>query len=251
MSFRVVGKVLRDSDEKGARRLILIVLAEAAHDDGVVWLSQADIAVKSRLSRPHVAKTIVEMDEEGVLETRKAQRGRKRISVFRLVLEGLDEVDYDRLPFELDSPFTVSGIRTPSDEHGVRSVEATVSDPSGAYKEEPSKGTVLERVAAAWSHHAPPLIEHPARYYKTSTVRTAVKSANRTYSAESIVAAIANYAFVLQSEDHLWDYRWPLDHFLLRGLDRFVPEADPRRNYRRRKDGTGPPDSAFDAVDDV
>lgn len=252
MSFRVVGKVLRDSDEKGARRLILIVLAEAAHDDGVVWLSQEDIAVKARVSRPHVAKTLVEMDEDGVLETRKAQRGKRRISVYRIVLRGLDEVDYDRLPFELDAPFTVSEIRTPSEGHGVRSDGATVSDPSAPYKEEPPEGTVLERVARAWKENAPPLTDHPAKYLKSPTVRAAVRQAEATYTPEAIVAAIRNYAIVLGGDGYRWDYRWPLADFLHRGLDRFVPEADPLGNYRKRRGDDGAAsEHAFGAVDDL
>ena len=81
MSFRVVAKVLRDSEEKLARRLILIALAEAASDDGVAWIDQETIARKARLSRTHVAERLVEMSHDGALEIRKAQRGRRRISL--------------------------------------------------------------------------------------------------------------------------------------------------------------------------
>lgn len=129
MSFRVVSKVLRDSDEKLARRLILIVLGEAAHDDGVAWLNQETISAKSRIALSHVNRCLGEMSDEGVLEIRKAKRGRVRINVYRIVLPGLDEVDYDRLPFDLDRPFTTSEIQMSSESDGVRSTQITVSDP--------------------------------------------------------------------------------------------------------------------------
>jgi len=129
VSFRVVAKVLRYSNEKLARRLILIVLAEAAHDDGVVYLEQSKIALKARLSRTHVAEMLREMESEGVLETRKAQRGRKRIAVYRVLLPGLDEPDYERLPFGLDRPFTASEYPTPSGSDDVGSTGSTTSDP--------------------------------------------------------------------------------------------------------------------------
>ena len=151
MSFRVVGKILRHSNEKLARRLILIVLGEAAHDDGVVWLDQSTIALKARLSRTHVAEMLREMEEAAVLEVRKAQRGRKRISVYRITLPGLDEPDYERLPFALDRPFTVSEVPTRSEPDDVGISEVTTSEsPSRVLvvQSEPSIGTGTTGAAA-------------------------------------------------------------------------------------------------------
>lgn len=115
MSFRVVAKVLRESDERLARRLILLVLAEAASEDGIAWVGQEEVAAKARLSRTHVSESIGDMVADGAIELRKAKRGRRRINVYRLILPGLDEPDYDRLPFVLDEPFTTSEVPTPSE----------------------------------------------------------------------------------------------------------------------------------------
>lgn len=130
MSVRVLSKVLRHSNETLARRLILIALADAASDDGVTWLAQETIAELARLSRTHVAECLREMATAGAIEVRKAQRGRRRTNVYRVMLSGLADVDYDRLPFTLDLPFgeTVSESPTSSDGDRVGSADSAASE---------------------------------------------------------------------------------------------------------------------------
>ncbi len=128
MSFRVVARVLEDSDERLSRRLILIVLGEAAHDDGVVFLGQDEIARKARLARTHVAEELKAMEADGVLQIRKAQRGRKRISVYRLNLPCLPEIDYDRLPFSVNQPFDDVGSSDTVEADDVGTGGSTVSE---------------------------------------------------------------------------------------------------------------------------
>jgi DNA-binding MarR family transcriptional regulator len=105
VSVRVLTQVFADPNARLARRLILIVLADAASDDGVTWIGQAEIAEKAGLTRTHVTRELGEMAAAGAVQVRKAQRGRKRISVYRVTVPGLAEVDYERLPFTLDQPF--------------------------------------------------------------------------------------------------------------------------------------------------
>lgn len=164
MSFRVVAKVLDESDERLARRLILIVLAETAHDDGIVFLGQEEIAHKARLSRSHVAEELVRMVGDGVLELRKAQRGRKRINVYRIVLDGLLDPRYDRLPFALDDPFTTSEVPTRSESDGVGSTGSTTSDlarksPASPLVEPPIGTTLSSRVPAKVDRKATTKVE--------------------------------------------------------------------------------------------
>lgn len=247
MSFRVVANVLRYSEETLARRLILIVLAETAHDDGIAWMDQEEIATKARLSRTHVAEKVREMEAEGVLEIRKAQRGRKRISVYRLVLEGIEEPDYGRLPFALDRPFTTSEVPTSSDGDGVGSTGLTVSDPQGFSETvsllgvepplEPPPLPPRDQILAAWTN-APHLIAHRPTYFADPKARRAVERALRVYPVEAIIAAIENYETCLGSDAYRWSYRWTFVDFLGRGLDKFVPEAEPLRNYRTRATAT-------------
>lgn len=110
MSVRVLSRVLGSfhEDSDPADRLVLIVLADAAHDDGVTWVSQKLIAEQSRLSERHVRRCLRELEGRGEIEARKAQRGRSRISVYR-VTNAAREVEYDRLPFTVDAPFSTTG----------------------------------------------------------------------------------------------------------------------------------------------
>lgn len=89
-------------------RLILLALADAAHDDGITWTPQDTIAKKAKLSQAHVRECLRGLEESGELQTRKAQRGRKRINVYRVTLYGIAEADYERLPFTLKEPFTAT-----------------------------------------------------------------------------------------------------------------------------------------------
>jgi hypothetical protein len=102
---RVMGNFHPESEV--AERLVLVVLADAAHDDGITWISQEEIANKSRLSVRHVGRCIKALDDRLEIETRKAQRGRRRINVCRVSLAPL-EPDYDRLPFALTEDFTTN-----------------------------------------------------------------------------------------------------------------------------------------------
>ncbi len=89
-------------------------------------------------------------------------------------------------------------------------------------------------VTSKWSQHAPPLIEHRDSYFADAKTKAAIERALRTYPVEAVVAAVENYATVLGGDEYRWDYRWTLVDFLKRGLDRFVPEANPLRNFRIR-----------------
>lgn len=123
MSVYVVSQVFRESGAELGSRLVLLVLADAAHNDGVTWISQGEIARLSRLNESHVRDCLRSLEALGELETRKAQRGRRRINVYRVIVPDLAEVDYDRLPFELKEPFTTTADITRSssgDDRGSR-----------------------------------------------------------------------------------------------------------------------------------
>jgi hypothetical protein len=52
------------------------------------------------------------------------------------------------------------------------------------------------------------------------------------YGTEKVIQAITLYSQVLKSELHMWTYRWPLWDFIVRGIDRFIPDADPLNVFR-------------------
>jgi hypothetical protein len=90
----------------------------------------------------------------------------------------------------------------------------------------------------SWLSCSPPLIAHRASYFD-DRLRRRIKGAIERYGPGDVAAAVANYAAVLASPDHYWSHRWPLGEFLQRGLDKFVPEADPVTNFRTKTNGRG------------
>lgn len=156
MSVTAIRSVLKYSEARLSARLVMLVLADAAHDDGVTWLGQKEIGAKGRISQAEVHRSLKELAEEGELEQRKAQRGRRRINVYRIVLPGLDEPRYEDMPFALDHPFTTSQDEGPSENDDLSSGRSTTShlvDPSRARdplevlnrKGEPSDANASER----------------------------------------------------------------------------------------------------------
>lgn len=108
MSVRVLAQVFEHSNATQGKRLTLIVLADAAGDDGICWENQDNIAAKARLSRFQVIRCINQLADDGEIELRKVQRGRRRINVYRVLVPGLADPDYERLPFKLAEPFSAN-----------------------------------------------------------------------------------------------------------------------------------------------
>jgi len=70
----------------------------------------------------------------------------------------------------------------------------------------------------------------------TDKMKTAVKSALGDYSKEEICQAMSNYAEVLQGEDYFWKYKWTIDEFVRRGLEKFMDAEVARQNYEIREE---------------
>jgi hypothetical protein len=92
-------------------------------------------------------------------------------------------------------------------------------------------------IAATWTRLAPPLMPHREAVLQADKTQGAINGALKVYSVDEVVAAIENYAKVLASDEYVWSHRWTLLHFLQRGLDRFVPDADPLGNMPRTRRG--------------
>lgn len=105
MSVRVLTIVWDTSPSEGGDLLVELALADQAGDDGVTWMQVERLSQKTRLSERHIYRTLESLTAAGRIEVRKAQHGRRRISVYRVLGPGLRPVDYDRLPFKLDSSF--------------------------------------------------------------------------------------------------------------------------------------------------
>jgi DNA-binding Lrp family transcriptional regulator len=128
MSVRVLTKVLKYSQAMHDARLVLMVIADSAHDDGITWISQSTLAEKALVTEQTVRRVIRELEKTGEIQTRKAQRGRRRINVYRVSLPGVEEPEYDDLPFELVEPFTTEDIVRSSNGDDRRSEPVTTED---------------------------------------------------------------------------------------------------------------------------
>lgn len=114
MSIRVIDQALDRSQSKGTTRCVLVALADAAHHDGVTYLPQGpasndrSIAFRANCGVRSVERAIAELVRLGELEVRTARRRKSSINVYRVVVGSIGEkdVEYDRIPFELDEPFS-------------------------------------------------------------------------------------------------------------------------------------------------
>lgn len=169
MAVDVMSAVLNHSEACGTDRLVLLALADAADPkNAVTWLpiepprhetsdGSKCITHRARCSKREVIRAIKALEQAGELQKRRAQRGQKRISVYKVCVgpyAGVD-VDYDDLPFDLDEPFSTgcqivtSSTNTGSQEERVRGDEMSphevtdqpphgVTAYAGAEKTEPS-----------------------------------------------------------------------------------------------------------------
>lgn len=101
-------------------------------------------------------------------------------------------------------------------------------------KLEVEERVALALVVDAWKASAPPLIPHREGLYTDSKTLTKIRAALRVYPADVVAEAIRLHAIVVGGAEYRWTYRWTLPEFLARGLDKFVPEADPLGNFRER-----------------
>jgi 6-phosphogluconate dehydrogenase len=97
MSIEVTTWVYRHSEERLGRRLVLLVLADHANDDGTgAWPSVETIGEKARLSRAQVQRCLRALEAEGAIE--KAGKSRSGTSIYNVLMtsEGgpQDEASY-------------------------------------------------------------------------------------------------------------------------------------------------------------
>ena len=79
------------------------------------------------------------------------------------------------------------------------------------------------------------MVRHKDGYYSDGKVAGAIDRAVKRHGVEDVVAAVGLYADIVRSPDYRWNHRWPLREFLERGVDRFVPEADPKAAWLARR----------------
>jgi len=98
VSTRAVSAVFEHSQSYLASRLVMLVIAEAASNDGISWPGRAKIAKRAGISEEHVSRCLQELAcELREIEIRHYYRGRVRHNAYRIRLPGLNPIDYTRL----------------------------------------------------------------------------------------------------------------------------------------------------------
>ena len=72
----------------------------------------------------------------------------------------------------------------------------------------------------------------------TDKIKRAINGALRSYSADEICAAIDNYTAILTDDKYYWSYRWTLQDFLQRGIEKFLDFKTAAQNYLKDKPKT-------------
>lgn len=162
MSVDVLSAVFKHSRAEGTHRCVLLALADTAAHDGVAWTrigrgkddpDPKTIARRANASKATVIRALQDLEGLGEIEVRKAQRGRARINVYRIIVGsiGQRDVEYDRLPFALDRPFG-RGLNLTPRQNGdeVSSTGLTGSHPEvhGVSSERPTRARVSRSVGA-------------------------------------------------------------------------------------------------------
>ena len=74
----------------------------------------------------------------------------------------------------------------------------------------------------------------------TDKLKRAINNALKDYSQDEICTAIDNYAIILADDKYYWTYKWGLQEFISRGLDKFLDFEVAANNYMKDKNRTEP-----------
>jgi Helix-turn-helix domain len=213
MSLAVMSWVLDESEARLGARLVLLALADYAHDDGSkAFPSVETLARKSKLSERGTRDALRKLEADGmVVSTGKTKYG----TIIYTVVGPFNEQGGQNLP----------GGNSQHEGGQISALELSDSAPDPSV--EPSRTLPsVDAVRIAWLE-APGLIQHRDAYFADPAMSRSIGKAVAKYGQDDVVRAIQSYAFVLGSPDHRWSHSWTLGDFLRRGLDRFVPEAKP------------------------
>ena len=66
-----------------------------------------------------------------------------------------------------------------------------------------------------------------------STIKTALKY----HSLDEVKLSITTYSEILKGDQYFFKFKWTLNEFLRRGLDKFINPEIARQNYLKYRDG--------------
>jgi len=77
------------------------------------------------------------------------------------------------------------------------------------------------------------IIKHSEKVFLTY-LKKKHKDKINLYGVDKVKEAIKSYSLILKSDKYYWSYKWSLWDFLQRGLDKFIAEANPFENYKKK-----------------
>lgn len=144
--------------------------------------------------------------------------------------------------YELLSPENAITSRQPTrggspPDTGVSRLPTRGGSPSDNYKELSIKN-YINNIYTAWN--AEKIIEHKKL---TEKIEKAITTSIKDYKEEEIVQAITNYKKILTGTDYYFNYRWTLEEFLKRGLEKFLNWGVCSSNFKNKTNNFNPPPS--------
>jgi phage replication O-like protein O len=140
------------------------------------------------------------------------------------------------------TPLVVGNNRSPGEQLIPR--EGNKTTPLEGNKTTPkkeSKENFKESIYIVFSHwNSKKIITHKTLTEKISGHINA--RLEEKYTVNEIIEAIDNYEIILRDNiKYFWSYKWGLNDFLTRGLDKFKTESDPFSNYANKSNAKDKP----------
>lgn len=230
VSLPVMVWVMKNSKAKLGARLVHIALAEHAHDDGTkAFPCNATLRERTALSERAVRDCLRKLEADGaIIRTGTVKSG---TPVYTVVMdEAANPAPAKSAPGSSKRRGGQNGVAGGQISlEGGQTLPPIRQDPSEGPVKDPSD--VVGSVRAAWLE-APGMVLHRDAYFDKA-LGDLIKSRVKKYGLDDVISAITSYAFVVGSSEHYWKHRWTLGDFLKRGLDKFVPEAQPEQVFKQ------------------
>jgi len=88
MSNKALDAVFGDDRSKGAERLVLLVLADKANDEGMCFLKRETIATEANIDKRTVDRRIETLEEAGLIYVERSGGGREKANIYWLLVPG-------------------------------------------------------------------------------------------------------------------------------------------------------------------
>jgi transposase len=192
-----------DKELKPMEKIIYAEITALANIKGYCYASNLYFAKLYDVSKETVSRWIGNLEKEGYVKT-KLIREEKKIKERRIYVTPIDKK-----------------INTPIDEKINTPIDKKIKDNITRFNT-----TSINNIYTFWNKQK--IIEHRKL---TNKMRNKIKSTLKEYKEEEIKQSIKNYAEILNSKKYWFSYRWTIDEFLNRGLEKFMNGEIAKQNY--------------------